>query len=203
MLEGRNLSFRYHPKKDWILKNISLTVSPGQVIGLKGMSGEGKTTLGKIMAGYLRPDSGFIQVDKYPLPKKGVSPVQMIFQHPELSVNPKWRIHKILSEGIAGNQTLLMDEFGLSPSFLNRYPHELSGGELQRIVIGRSLGKDTRYLIADEITAMLDAITQAQIWHTIMTSIKKRNIGVLAISHDENLLNRICDDCLHIRDLNN
>lgn len=99
---------------------------------------------------------------------------------------------QILEEGNPSGQDM-MAEFGLGKKYLNRFPHEMSGGELQRIVIARALGQKTRYLIADEITAMLDAVTQAQIWHMICRHVKKNNIGLLAISHDNALLNRICD----------
>ncbi|MFH1076254.1 MAG: ATP-binding cassette domain-containing protein, partial [Pseudomonadota bacterium] len=147
-----------------------------------------------------RPLSGEVHVNNNPLPLKGHSPVQLIWQHPELSVNPRWRIRQILEEGNLSGQDM-MTELGLDKGYLNRFPHEMSGGELQRIAIARALGPKTRYLIADEITAMLDAVTQAQIWHMILRHAKGNNIGVLVISHNMKLLNRICDSRINMHAL--
>jgi len=86
---------------------------------------------------------------------------------------------------------------------LNRWPHELSGGELQRICVARALNPETRFLIADEMTTMLDAILQAKIWQAVLAIASMRNLGVLVVSHDEHLLKRLCTRILRIEDLNN
>lgn len=85
-----------------------------------------------------------------------------------------------------------MDGLGIERDWLNRYPSELSGGELQRFCIARALGEKTRFLLADEITTMLDLITQSQIWHFLLEEIKGREIGLLVVSHSGPLLDRIC-----------
>ena len=86
----------------------------------------------------------------------------------------------------------IMDGLGIERDWLNRYPSELSGGELQRFCIARALGEKTRFLLADEITTMLDLITQSQIWHFLLEEIEKREIGLLVVSHSGPLLDQIC-----------
>ena len=108
---------------------------------------------------------------------------------------------KILTESWNPPQDVL-DEFGIKKEWLKRYPSELSGGELQRFSILRSLNPKTKFIVADEITTMLDAITQAQIWTSVINHCRKNNVGILAVSHDMNLLERICDDIIYFNELN-
>lgn len=189
-LEGRGLGWRYG-RESWLFREYDISISAGEVVGLIGPSGSGKTTLGRILAGYIRPLAGTVTLDGSPLPQTGYHPVQMIFQHPEQAVNPRWTVSRILQESGALDDALNA-ALGISPVWLDRRPHELSGGELQRICIARALAPGTRFLIADEITAMLDAISQAQVWQGILHEAEKRRIGILAISHDRRLLERIC-----------
>ncbi|NJN95557.1 MAG: ATP-binding cassette domain-containing protein [Anaerolineales bacterium] len=200
MLKGEQLAFRYGADKPWILPGISLHVAPGEIVGLSGPSGLGKTTLGKILAGYLRPNAGSVTVENQPLPLDTYCPVQLIFQHPELAMNPRWRIHRILEESAFPSPALL-EALSLDPSWLNRWPHELSGGELQRVAVARTLGPHTRYLIADEMTAMLDANTQAQIWQVVISHARQHHLGVLVISHDAPLLERLCQRVVNMAEL--
>ncbi|MBL4902788.1 MAG: ATP-binding cassette domain-containing protein [Desulfocapsa sp.] len=195
MLEAKSLIFRYQPATP-LLEGINLTIHPGEIVGLPGASGCGKSTFGRLLAGYLSPQGGKVLYENSPLPNSGYCPVQMVFQHPEASMNPRWKIKKILTEG---NQdyTAQLQQFGIHSSWLERYPHELSGGELQRIALTRVMTNNTRYLIADEITASLDPNTQALIWQNLIPWIKTNQIGLLAISHDENLLARISDRLVH------
>ncbi len=192
MLEGRNISYRYGSKEPWVLKDLSIIVQPGKVLGILGPSGCGKSTLAHLLAGYFIPKRGEVFVDGAPLPKKGYCPVQLLFQHPELAVNPNWKVARILDETCFPSSDLLKD-LSISLQWMDRYPHELSGGEIQRLAVARALGPATRYLIADEMTAMLDAQTQARIWHTVRTLCRRRNIGIVAISHNRPLLERIGD----------
>jgi peptide/nickel transport system ATP-binding protein/Fe3+-transporting ATPase len=191
MLKGEGLWFRYRAQLPWVVQDRSLTVAPGQVVGLMAPSGYGKTTLGKLLAGFLAPTRGQITLDEQPLPTQGYCPVQLVFQNPELAVNPRWRIDRILREGHPP-QLHYLDALGIHPGWLTRYPHELSGGELQRVAIARVLNRQTRYLIADEMTAMLDANTQALIWQVILEFARQNQVGVIAISHDRPLLERLC-----------
>ena len=122
---------------------------------------------------------------------KGFNPGQWIGQHPEKAVNPRWKMHKTLNEGFRPDDTLL-NQLGIDKQWLKRWPTELSSGELQRFCLARALSPGTRYLIADKISTMLDPVTQAQIWAVLLHMVKRRNIGMVAISHDENLLNQVC-----------
>jgi peptide/nickel transport system ATP-binding protein len=169
-----------------------MKIQQGEVVGLWGPSGCGKTSLGRILAGYVEPLAGQVLLDGKPLPKTGACPVQLVFQHPEKAVNPRWRMRRVLKEAMIEDQELL-DDLGIQMNWLDRRPGELSGGELQRFCVARALGTATRYVIADEMTTMLDAITQAQIWHTVMNIARQRNLGLLIISHDRELLDRLCD----------
>lgn len=106
-------------------------------------------------------------------------------------------MHQILTESFNPPKELL-DYIGIKNEWLNRYPNELSGGELQRFCVIRALSKDTKFLIADEMTTMLDAITQAQIWNVVLDYIKQNNIGLIVISHEKALIQRICDRVVNL-----
>lgn len=150
-----------------------------------------KTTLMKILAGYQKPDSGRVLLDGKALPKRGYCPVQMIWQHPERAMNPRLTLGESLKEADNIDRQLEIG-LGIEPDWKTRYPQELSGGELQRFCIARALGQRTRYLIADEISTMLDLITQGQIWNFLMEETARRQIGMLVVSHSKDLLDYIC-----------
>lgn len=169
-----------------LLVGISLTLPPGQVVGLAGPSGTGKTTLGRLLAGHLAPERGTVRLDGAPLPARGFCPVQLLPQTAELAVNPRWRVGRILEEAHTPSAAA-RQAFGIHDAWLRRYPHELSGGELQRVVILRSLAPGLRYLIADEISAMLDPLAQAALWRHLL----QQGLGILAISHNAALLKRL------------
>lgn len=189
-LSAENITFRYE-KERCILKDVSFAIESGEVVGLTAPSGFGKTTLGKILAGYQRPERGRVTIDGTEIKGKGCHPVQLIFQHPEKAVNPKWKMRKVLAE--AGTPSpQLTEALGIQSGWLDRWPSELSGGELQRFCVARALSEKTNFLIADEMTTMLDAITQAQIWNTVLDYAKLHEIGIVVISHDQPLLERLC-----------
>jgi ABC-type dipeptide/oligopeptide/nickel transport system ATPase subunit len=191
ILSAENLSFRYGGGEP-ILSEFDLTLNSQERVGLMAPSGFGKTTLCKLLAGYLSPQTGRVLLDGVPLfPYKGACPVQMIWQHPELVVNPRMTLGRTLHEGGTPSPRILSG-LGIHPSWLTRYPRELSGGELQRFCIARVLGPNTRFLLADEITTMLDLVTQAQIWNFLLTETASRGIGLLVVSHSPSLLERVC-----------
>lgn len=200
-LKGENISFGYK-KDNCILYNVNIALGSGEVLGLTGDSGSGKSTLCKILSGYETNYSGIVSIDGKKIPSNIYNPVQLIFQHPEKAVNPKWKMKDILNEGHVVSQDVL-DSFGIKKNWLNRWPNELSGGELQRFALARAFGPKTKFLIADEITTMVDAITQAQIWESILDVVEEMNIGVLVVSHDKKLMNRLCDDVVDMSLINN
>ena len=169
-LEARDISFRYGEGERQVLAHVDLTVESGERVGIMAPSGFGKTTLLKILAGYERPESGEVLLDGTPLERfRGYVPVQMIEK--EMGILEEWK---------------------------ERYPAEVSGGELQRFSIARALGQRTEILLADEITAMLDLITQRQIWSALLKETQSRGISLVAVSHSQELLEKICSRILHL-----
>jgi len=190
-LEARNVSFRYDRKLPWVLKDLDLTVESGERLGLFAPSGYGKSTLAMLLAGYLKPTEGEILLDGKPLPEKGVCPVQLIYQHPERAINPRWRLKQVLEESGEMREDVL-DAFGIERAWLDRYPRELSGGELQRFCVARALMSGAEFLICDEISTMLDVITQAQIWNVVLDEAERRSMGLIAVTHNRHLAERVC-----------
>lgn len=189
-LEAKNLYFRYNKKQPWIFEDFNLKVDKGERLAVFAPSGYGKTTLAMLLAGYLKPTRGQILMDDKLLPQKDICPVQLIFQHPEKAVNPRWRMKRVLEESGELREDML-DAFGIERAWLERFPHELSGGELQRFCVARALISGCEYLICDEISTMLDVITQAQIWNVILNEATKRNMGIIAVTHNRHLAQRI------------
>ena len=198
-LEARDISFKYGEGTRQILNHVTLTVESGEKVGIMAPSGYGKTTLCKILAGYEKPDQGEVLLDGTPIRAfRGYSPVQMVWQHPELSVNPKRRLRTVTAEGDwsfedTGERARIEAELGIRDEWKERFPVEVSGGELQRFCIARALGRRTKLLIADEMTTMLDLITQGQIWDFVLKELKRREMGMIAVSHSPELLEKVCD----------
>ena len=192
ILEAKNLSFRYEESGKKILDQFSLQVDSSERVGILAPSGFGKTTLCKILAGYEEPEAGTVLLDGKSLYSyKDYCPVQMIWQHPEQAVNPRLRMRTVIEEGDQVDPKLI-EKLGIEPDWLNRFPTELSGGELQRFCIARALGKRTRFLLADEISTMLDLITQSQIWHFLIEETERRGIGMIVVSHSPELVEKVC-----------
>ena len=196
-LEGKNLFFRYDQYKPWIREDVSIKIEKGQRLAVSAPSGFGKTTLALLLAGYLEPVKGEILLDGRPLPRKGFCPVQLIYQHPEKAINPRWRLRRILEESGQRKEEVL-DAFGIERNWLDRFPRELSGGELQRFCVARALLCGADYLICDEISTMLDAITQAQLWKVILEEARRREMGILAITHNQHLARRIAEKTIDL-----
>jgi len=201
LLEVKNIKFS-HDGKTPLIKCISFCIEAGERVALVGPSGCGKSTLAQIIAGYIKPHGGKILFDGAPLPDRGYCPIQLIYQHPEKAINPRWRLGKTLREAWDPDESLLKD-LGIEKAWLDRYPSELSGGELQRFCIARALAPQTRLIIADEISTMLDVITQAQVWEVLLKVTQERGIGIIAITHSEDLAKRVCTRVINFEDLNN
>ncbi|WP_101698355.1 ABC transporter ATP-binding protein [Clostridium minihomine] len=200
-LEARNIGFRYSDRSGWVLKDVSLKVKSGEKLALVGPSGYGKSTLSKILSGYLLPDFGQVLLDGKPLPSKGYCPVQLIYQHPEQAVNPRWKMSNILKESWQPDEALLK-QMGIEPEWMQRRPSELSGGELQRFCIARVLGPQTKFLICDEISTMLDVITQAQIWQLLLRVATENHLGLIVVTHNRALADKVCDRIVELPAIN-
>lgn len=200
ILQAKNIGFQYNKNKV-ILEDVNFNVNSKERVGLVAKSGYGKSTFAKILAGHLTQTKGDVFIDGKNIEKGSFYPVQLIYQHPEKSINPRWKMKKALREN-GEPQKELLEILGIKDIWMDRYPNELSGGELQRIAIARSITKDTKFLIADEITAMLDGITQAQIWQALMKIAEENHIGMVIITHNKALAERICTRIVYLEEIN-
>ena len=199
ILEARDVSFQYNDNGPMVLNHVSFQIEEGERVGLRGKSGIGKTTLCRLLAGYEKPTDGEILLDGKPIMQyRGYCPVQMIWQHPEFAVNPRRRMHTVLEEG-DGISERIVTGLGIEEEWKMRFPTELSGGELQRFCIARALGGKTHFLLADEISTMLDLITQSQIWNFLLGEVKERGLGLVAVSHSDALLERVCTRIIDVK----
>lgn len=190
MLRAREINFSYSGNPhNQVLRGLNLEVPAGAIIGLHGYSGSGKSTLAKILAGQLQPDSGEVTIDGQPLRLGSYLPVQLVQQHPERAIDARWRLQRV----VRGIPVDTLQRMGVEQEWLERYPLEVSGGQLQRINISRALDARTQFIIADEITTMMDALLQADIWAGLIDEVQRRTLGMLVISHDHDLLRHVCD----------
>ncbi|EKU71943.1 ABC transporter ATP-binding protein [Selenomonas sp. F0473] len=200
MLSIRDVSYRYGADMPPVLQHVSLEIARGERVALLGPSGYGKSTLALLLAGYLPMQSGTVTLDGKPVPTGGYCPIQLVYQHPEKAMDPRWKLGKTLSEAW-DIPAELFTAIGAEERWLSRFPHELSGGQLQRLSILRALCPTTRVLVADEITASLDPITQSQIWSVISREAAAHDMTLLAITHNEHLAERICTRIVHVEEL--
>ena len=168
---------------------VSLAVAGGRTVALVGESGCGKTTAGKAILGLIRPTVGQVHLDGRPLAGLAPRDMQMVFQDPFASLNPRLRIGDIIIEGmkalgVAGDVGDTLRQVGLAADMAGRYPHEFSGGQRQRIAIARALAVNPRLLICDEPTSALDVSVQAQILNLLKDLQAARGLAYLFISHN-------------------
>ncbi len=188
-LVGQDLWFRHDRSAPWVLSGAGLDVGAGEVVGLRGPSGAGKSTLARALTGLLTPASGVVRVDGTEL-RGPDRRAQYLVQDAAAGMNPRWTVARLLAE--AGEPTDA-EESLVDPVWRDRYPHEISGGQLQRVSLARALRAGPAYLVADEITASLDALTQAEVWRDLLGLARDAGIGVLAVSHDAPLLDAVAD----------
>jgi len=191
----------------YAVDGVSFEVREGEVLGLVGESGCGKSTLGRVVAGIHPPTGGKVYYrgrSLQDLGRKERLGVQMIFQDPMSSLNPRMRVRSIIAEGpqingvrSAAKLRAIVEEkmtcVGLEPAFMRRYPHQFSGGQRQRIGIARALAVDPDFLVCDESIAALDVSIQAQILNLLMDLRKRFSLTYIFISHDLAVVEHISD----------
>jgi len=195
---------------------ITFSVGQSEVVSLVGESGSGKTTIAKCLLLLERPTSGEILFDGYNITEaKGKEyrdyrrSVQAVFQNPFLSLDPRMNVHDIISEPVKNHMKLsrkelyeyvskLLEMVGLDQSFLEKFPHELSGGQAQRVAIARAISLNPKLVILDEPTSALDVSIQAQILNLLAELKEKMNLSYLLITHDLSIVRYISDRVLVI-----
>jgi oligopeptide transport system ATP-binding protein len=220
LLEVQDLKKHFFPKKKFLenssapvraVDGISFTLREGETLGLVGESGCGKSTAARTLLRLIEPTSGqvsFCGTDLFDLKETEMrnlrKEMQIIFQDPHSSVNPGRRIGPILQEpfeihGFRNKReniekaTQLLDQVGLAPDYFNRYPHELSGGQLQRVGIARAIALKPKLIVADEPVSALDVSIQAQVINLLLDLKEKVDISYLFISHDLGVVEYFCD----------
>jgi ABC-type glutathione transport system ATPase component len=190
------------------LDRINLNLEQHTTLGLVGESGSGKSTLARVIAGLIAPNEGQILLGTQELKKKRSreqhKTIQMIFQNPDASLNPKHSIRQILSEPLLFHKIVgrtdveqrckeLLNQVHLEQKALDKFPHEFSGGQRQRIAIARALSVEPNILIADEPTSALDVSVQLSVLELFNTLKAELNLTMLFISHDLGVINAISD----------
>jgi oligopeptide/dipeptide ABC transporter ATP-binding protein len=182
---------------------VSLSLARGEILGLVGESGCGKSSLARAVVGLTPLAGGTVRFADEPVSATGRTrrrpaaerPLQIVFQNPHSSLNPRRRIGSQLLDG--GSRALspveLLEQVGLASDYTRRYPHEFSGGQLQRIAIARALGADPAVIVADEVVSGLDASAQAQIANLLRRISRTHAVGLLFISHDLAIVRQIAD----------
>ena len=214
-VEKLNKSFLSNKKAKQVhaVDNVSFTLNSGEFMALVGESGSGKSTVAKIISGLIPADSGRIFLKgvplSYPYARETYQTMQMVFQMPVDSFDPRRKIGNVLELILkrfqySGNRKSRAEELlamgGLGPEYLDRLPGQMSGGECQRAALARALAVEPQLLSCDEITSALDVSVQAQIIDLLLTLREKMQISMLFISHDLALVQGLCDKILVMKD---
>ena len=203
---------------DWVkaVNSVSLDIFPGECLGLVGESGSGKTTLGRSILGLEKSHRGKIVFEgnnildlSYHEMRPFRRNLQMIFQDPFSSLNPRLTVQELLTEGLVEHDLLKgskkdvaahwLEQVDLEPDMMNRYPHEFSGGQRQRICVARAVALEPKFVVCDEAVSALDVTVQAQVIDLLMDLKDQLGLSYLFISHDLSVVKRICDRVVVMR----
>jgi dipeptide transport system ATP-binding protein len=222
LLQAKNLTRHYPVSQGWLkpkataraLDGVSFTLAAGKTLAVVGESGCGKSTLARQVTMIETPTAGELWMEGINLADAGKAErkrlrplVQMVFQNPYASLNPRKKVGAILEEPLVINTTLsrsdraakahaMMSRVGLRPEFYNRYPHMFSGGQRQRIAIARALMPDPKVIVADEPVSALDVSIQAQVLNLLMDVQQASGVAYLFISHNLAVVEHIADDVM-------
>ena len=204
-LQGVGLTkvFGLGRKKTVAVDNVNFTFHEGEVVSIVGESGSGKSTLGKIILGIETPDAGRIVPGEAMRQRPRHEAISVVFQDYTSSVNPRFTVQQIIAEPLfrtaMNDQELalrirqLLDEVGLSEAMLNRYPHQLSGGQLQRVCIARAIAPNPLFILFDEAVSSLDVSVQVKILDLLLDIKRRRKLSYLFITHDITVAAYVCD----------
>jgi nickel transport system ATP-binding protein len=208
LLQVKDIRKSYGKKE--VLKGIDFSMKAGECLGIIGESGSGKSTLGKIILGIEKKDQGevvFLEETALKLHQKEMS---VVFQDYTSSVNPRFTVSKALEEALLKEkltkkemferQIQLLQEVGLSEMFLNRYPHELSGGQLQRVCIARAIATKPKLILLDEAISSLDVSMQVGILDLLKKLREEHGLSYLFITHDLTAITYLCDRVLFMKE---
>lgn len=217
MLEVKNI-YKSYPKagsffskeQDDILKNISFRIAAGECVGLIGESGSGKSTLSRLILGLEYPGSGQITMDGERITdwrKTHPGEMSVVFQDYNTSANPRFTVEEIIAEPLVALQKsskvqaevlALLGKVGLPAGLLNRYPHELSGGQLQRVCLARAISTHPRFMVLDEALSSLDVSVQAQILELLRNLKEELTMTYFFIAHDLQTITNLCGRVLFL-----
>ena len=191
------------PSYQQVLKGVSIQIQQGECLGIIGESGSGKSTLGKIILGLEQADSGEVIFSQAMQALPAQQAMSVVFQDYNTSVNPRLTVREIINEPLIGEAfskakresilVSLLEEVGLTSSLLSRYPHQLSGGQLQRVCIARAIAPAPKFILLDEAVSSLDVSVQVQVLTLLQKLKAQRNISYLFITHDITVATFLCD----------
>ncbi|OIJ18187.1 peptide ABC transporter ATP-binding protein [Anaerobacillus alkalidiazotrophicus] len=202
-----------------VLSEVSFELNEGECLGIIGESGSGKSTLGKIIIGLEKPSTGNVYLEgkdifKFKSYKEQVKmrrDLSVVFQDYTSSVNPRFTVFDIIAEPLCiiskpdkqqliKKITTLLDKVGLSITYLHRYPHELSGGQLQRVCIARAIATNPKFIVLDEAISSLDVSIQKQILDLLIELKQEYKLSYVFITHDLTAITYICDRVMFLKD---
>ncbi|MFJ7930302.1 ABC transporter ATP-binding protein [Peribacillus sp. NPDC096448] len=201
----------FSKERQQVLKNVSFECRNGECLGIIGESGSGKSTLGRLILGIEKPDHGTVLFEGKNVMDRRVrlGAISAVFQDYKSSINPFFTVEEAISEPLKGKKKtqkeihykidILLNQVGLNPSYRKKHPHELSGGEVQRVCIARAISTDPKCILLDEAISSLDIPVQIQVLNLLKELKKVYNISYVFITHDLQAAAYICDRVIIFR----